>query len=141
MTLESEAAIKEAREAYDALTEEEQALVTNSQTLADAEKTLADLRKEQQEKLEQEAKAVKSMIASLGTVTLKDEAAVLKARDAYERLSPQAKELVDNYGGTDRCGGGGSVFESGAECICIWKAVRKDTVPRNQQPQSQLERI
>lgn len=98
VTLESEAAIKEAREAYDALTEEEQALVTNSQTLADAEKALADLQKEQQEKLEQEAKAVKDMIASLDTVTLKDEAAVLKARDAYERLSPQAKELVDNYG-------------------------------------------
>lgn len=50
VTLQSQAAIQEAREAYDALTAEEQLLVTNYRTLEDAEEALAKLQKEKQEK-------------------------------------------------------------------------------------------
>lgn len=50
VTLQSEAAVRAAREAYDKLTDSEKERVTNYQVLEDAEKALADLQKAEQEK-------------------------------------------------------------------------------------------
>ena len=88
VTLDSEEAIKAARGAYDALTEEQKAQVGNYQTLLDAEAKLADL---------QAADAVEKLIDAIGTVTLNSEEAIKAARDAYDALTDAQKELVGNY--------------------------------------------
>ena len=88
VTLDSEEAIKAARGAYDALTEEQKAQVGNYQTLLDAEAKLADL---------QAADAVEKLIDAMGTVTLDSEEAIKAARDAYDALTEEQKELVGNY--------------------------------------------
>ena len=88
VTLDSEEAIKAARGAYDALTEEQQAQVGNYQTLLDAEAKLADL---------QAADAVEKLIDAIGTVTLDSEEAIKAARGAYDALTEEQKELVGNY--------------------------------------------
>ena len=88
VTLDSEKAIKAARNAYDALTEEQKELVGNYQTLLDAEAKLADL---------QAADAVEKLIDAIGTVTLDSEEAIKAARDAYDALTEEQQELVGNY--------------------------------------------
>ncbi len=88
VTLDSEEAIKAARDAYDALTDAQKALVGNYQTLLDAEAKLADL---------QAADAVEKLIDAIGTVTLDSEEAIKAARDAYDALTDAQKELVGNY--------------------------------------------
>ena len=88
VTLDSEEAIKAARGAYDALTEEQKAQVGNYQTLLDAEAKLADLKA---------VDAVEKLIDAIGTVTLDSEEAIKAARDAYDALTDAQKELVGNY--------------------------------------------
>ena len=88
VTLDSEETIKAARDAYDALTEEQKAQVGNYQTLLDAEAKLADL---------QAADAVEKLIDAIGTVTLDSEEAIKAARGAYDALTDAQKELVGNY--------------------------------------------
>ena len=88
VTLDSEEAIKAARDAYDALTDAQKALVGNYQTLLDAEAKLADL---------QAADAVEKLIDAIGTVTLDSEEAIKAARGAYDALTDAQKELVGNY--------------------------------------------
>ena len=88
VTLDSEETIKAARDAYDALTEEQKAQVGNYQTLLDAEAKLADL---------QAVDAVEKLIDAIGTVTLNSEEAIKAARGAYDALTEEQKELVGNY--------------------------------------------
>ena len=88
VTLDSEETIKAARDAYDALTEEQKAQVGNYQTLLDAEAKLADL---------QAADAVEKLIDAIGTVTLDSEEAIKAARGAYDALTDAQKEQVGNY--------------------------------------------
>ena len=88
VTLDSEEAIKAARDAYDALTDGQKELVGNYQTLLDAEAKLADLKA---------ADAVEKLIDAIGTVTLDSEEAIKAARDAYDALTDAQKELVGNY--------------------------------------------
>ncbi len=95
VTLESEAAIKEARSAYEALSEEAKALVKNLDVLEEAEKKLEKLKNHQQE-IQESAAQVQNLIDSLGEITLASEDAVKEARSAYEALSEEAKALVKN---------------------------------------------
>ena len=88
VTLDSEEAIKAARGAYDALTEEQKAQVGNYQTLLDAEAKLADLKA---------ADAVEKLIDAIGTVTLDSEEAIKAARGAYDALTEEQKAQVGNY--------------------------------------------
>ena len=88
VTLDSEETIKAARDAYDALTEEQKAQVGNYQTLLDAEAKLADLKA---------VDAVEKLIDAIGTVTLDSEEAIKAARDAYDALTDAQKEQVENY--------------------------------------------
>ena len=94
VTLESEAAIKQARAAYDALTAAQQALVTNLTVLTNAESTLAALQKQAAD--EKAAKAVDELIAAIGDVTLEKEAQIAAARDAYNALTSDQKRLVES---------------------------------------------
>ena len=88
VTLDSEETIKAARDAYDALTEEQKAQVGNYQTLLDAEAKLADL---------QAVDAVEKLIDAIGTVTLDSEEAIKAARGAYDALTEEQKAQVGNY--------------------------------------------
>ena len=95
VTLSSEAAISEAREAYDALTEDQQELVENYETLTAAEEKLEQLKKEASDA--ELASAVEEQIAAIGEVTLDSEKAIEAARKAYDALTDDQKELVENY--------------------------------------------
>ena len=88
VTLESEDAIKEARTAYDALTDAQKELVSNKDVLEKAEKDLADLKAADQ---------VSKNITNIGTVTLESEDAIKEARTAYNKLTDKQKTLVTNY--------------------------------------------
>lgn len=98
VTLESEAAILEARAAYDALEEEQKNYVTEEtlKVLTDAESRLTELKEaEAQKKADQEAAAaVTEQINAIGEVTLESEAVIQAARAAYEGLTEAQREYV-----------------------------------------------
>ena len=92
VTLDSKAAIQDARSAYDALTEEQKAAVDNYALLTTAEAELARL---ENEKADQDAAdAVVDKINAIGTVTLDSKTAIDEARAAYDALTEQQKALV-----------------------------------------------
>ena len=91
VTLDDEEAIKEARDAYSALTEEQQKLVTNIQILTDAEDKLAVLKADKAA-----AEAVVEKIEAIGEVTLESEEVIAAAREAYDALTEDQKALVTN---------------------------------------------
>ena len=95
VTLSSEAAILDARSAYDALTAAQKVLVTNYGVLTAAEKAYADL-KAKAEADQAAANAVIVKIDAIGTVTLSSEAAITAARSAYNALTADQKALVTN---------------------------------------------
>lgn len=103
VTLESESVIKEAREAYDALTEERKKLVTNIKDLESAETAYAELKaeadaKEDKEQADKEAaEAVEDEISAIGVVTLQSGDFIKEAREAYDALTKDQKKLVTNY--------------------------------------------
>lgn len=94
VTLESESAIAQAREAYDKLTPAQKALVTNYAVLTNAETTFAALQKQQAD--EAAAKAVEELIDAIGEVTVEKEEQIVAARDAYNALTSDQKRLVSN---------------------------------------------
>ena len=99
ITLEDDVAIRAARTAYEALTEDQKALVNNLETLENAEVEIAQLKeaanKEELDRIA--AQGVDSKIAELPEVlTIEDETLVKAARDAYEALTDDQKTLVTN---------------------------------------------
>lgn len=93
VTKDSKPAIDAAREAYDALSEEQQKLVGNYDKLTDAEKAYDALLKD-----EAAAKKVADLIAAIDEVVTKDsKAGIDAARNAYDALTDAQKELVGNY--------------------------------------------
>ncbi len=91
VTLDSESKIKEARKAYEALTDIQKALVSNLDKLEAAEKALAEL------KDEATADAVEKLIDAIGKVTKDSGEKIKAARDAYDELTEAQKKLVENY--------------------------------------------
>ena len=85
--------IFEAREAYDALTEEQQELVTNYSTLTTAETTYKNLDDNAK------ANAVDALISTIGKVeyTTTCKTKIDAARTAYDALTADQKALVTNY--------------------------------------------
>ena len=96
VTLDSKAAIDEARTAYEALTADQKALVTKLANLEEAEAKYQELKdaadKEETDKAA--AKAVDEKITAIGEVTLGSKAAIDEARTAYEALTADQKALV-----------------------------------------------
>ena len=107
VTLDSESKIKEARSAYNGLTEAQKGYVTKLGTLEAAEKKLEELKKaaaEEEEKEQQIAKdkeaaaAVDKKIEGIGTVTLDSESKIKEARSAYKGLTEAQKGYVTKLG-------------------------------------------
>lgn len=94
VTLNSEAAINDAKAAYNALSDTQKALVTNYSTLTTAEAKLANLKQAAADQAA--ADAVKDTINAIGTVTLDSEAKINAARTAYNSLTPAQKALVSS---------------------------------------------
>ncbi len=98
VSLDDEEAIAAAREAYEALSEEQKKLVKNEDVLKAAEERLAEL----QEKAKEDAAAaapVDEAIAALpdvDKVSLDDEEAILAAKEAYDGLTDDQKAYVAN---------------------------------------------
>ena len=82
--------VKAAKAAYDALTTDQKKLVGNYDKLAGYLKQLAN------EEDKKAAEAVEDLIDAIGTVTEDSEDEIEAARDAYEKLTDEQKELVDN---------------------------------------------
>lgn len=94
----SEAKINDARILYNTLSEAQKALIYAPQ-LEKAEEAFAEIKKLQAEKDSQnavDAAMVKAYIDAIGTVTEKSGPAIKLARDEYDKLSKDAKELVTN---------------------------------------------
>ncbi len=93
-TLDKEAQIKEARKAYEALTEAQKALVSEEAlaALAKAESDLAALKKQAADKAAADAAA--RQINAIGSVTLNKAKQIEGARNAYEALTADQKKLV-----------------------------------------------
>lgn len=101
ITLEDKESVKAARDAYDALNEDQKKLVPEEQVkaLTEAEAKIAELQKAADKKVadEKAAKAVTDEIAVLPAVKnlkLTDASKVKAARDAYNKLSADQKKLV-----------------------------------------------
>lgn len=101
ITLEDKESVKAARDAYDALNEDQKKLVPEEQVkaLTEAETKIAELQKAADKKAadEKAAKAVTDKIASIPAVKnlkLTDASKVKAARDAYNKLSADQKKLV-----------------------------------------------
>ena len=95
VTLESEDVIKEARTAYDALTDAQKKLVSNKDVLEKAETTLKELQDAKAADVKA-AEEVTNKISAIGDVTLESEDAIKEARTAYDALTDTQKELVSN---------------------------------------------
>ena len=95
VTLESEDVIKEARTAYDALTDAQKKLVSNKDVLEKAETTLKELQDAKAADVKA-AEEVTNKISAIGDVTLESEDAIKEARTAYDALTDAQKELVSN---------------------------------------------
>ena len=93
ITLEKEAQVKEAREAYDALTEEFKKQVTNLNILVDAENTIAEIKKENQVIVDKFIEKVNSIDLSSG-FSQESKANVIGAKEDYDSLNEYQKELV-----------------------------------------------
>ncbi|MFQ9950945.1 MAG: PQQ-binding-like beta-propeller repeat protein [Clostridium sp.] len=89
VTYAKSSVIQMTREAYTALTEEQQGRVSNYQVLVDAEKLL--------NQLVEEICSVESKIDAIGVVTLEKETLIQAARSVYEQLPEPSKTGVSNY--------------------------------------------
>ena len=98
ITLDDSELVKTARNAFDRLNKEAKELVINLSVLEKAESTIAELEKEEINQLNQSsANKVIELIKELDRViTLDDSELVKTARNAFDRLNKEAKELVIN---------------------------------------------
>ena len=92
VTLDSAAAIKEAEDAYNALTDAEKADVSNAGTLTAARAAYDKLVKDNAT-----ADKVIAAINEIGEVTLESESKIVAAEALYAELSNDQKTLVTNY--------------------------------------------
>ncbi len=95
ITLNSEQEIREARDAFDKLTQEQRDLVKNLQILTAAETKLAELKATDADK--EKAQKVIDLIAAIGAVTADSEENIRAAWEAYNKLTDLQKALVINY--------------------------------------------
>lgn len=89
ITLADESNIREAREAYDGLTAQEQSQITNLDILAAAEAALM-VQLQNKEKADQ----VTDLIRAIGDVTIGSAEQIAEARAAYEALTEEQRALI-----------------------------------------------
>ena len=91
VNLESEASLEAAEAAYERLNEEEKEKITNYRELVNARQMFERL------KAEKNAGDTDALINAIGSVTLDSENAIIKAEEAYEKLTAAERELVTAY--------------------------------------------
>ncbi|MGI5875077.1 MAG: hypothetical protein ACOX8R_10570, partial [Bacillota bacterium] len=103
VTLDSETAVKTARDIFDKLTDDQKQYVPNEDVLKAAEAKLTELKQaaaEAKAKAEADARAAKAVEDRIKALkdepTLDDERAVRAARAAYDKLTEDQKALVPN---------------------------------------------
>lgn len=99
ITIEDEEEVHQVREAYDQLTKAQQAYVSNINKLVELEEKIKDLHDELEAEHKAAIEKVESAIASLPDetkVTLKDKAAIVKAKDLYNKLTDKQQSDVSN---------------------------------------------
>lgn len=99
VTAESGPAIKDARAAYNSLSNEAKGLVGNVQTLNDAEGAFSSVEAQAQDaQLQSQAQAVIDKINMIGPVTTESGPAIADAEASYNALPDAAKAKVGNAG-------------------------------------------
>ena len=91
ITIDSEKAVKAARDAYEVLTDDQKEYVENLEILEEAEAKIQTIREDMAA-----AKAVDDAIAALGEITIEDEEAIKAAREAYDALTEEQLDYVKN---------------------------------------------
>lgn len=99
--LEDAEEVRDAREAYDALTRAQRELVPNIQKLISAEEKIKELKEKQVQTEEDRRRAARveeiiDDLPKIEDIRLRHKEAVENAREAYENLSSKQKELVKN---------------------------------------------
>jgi hypothetical protein len=94
-SLEEEAAVIAAREAYNALDHEQKGYVTKLAKLEEAEAKIKELKQIAAD--QKAAEEVAALIESLQVTSLDDEAAVQAARNAYDALTEAQKGYIPNF--------------------------------------------
>lgn len=95
VTLDSESAIVAAEEAYENLPDEEKAMIADSASkLAESREAYEDVVLEQIKAHAEEASAA---IDAIGEVTVDSKDSIVGARELYDALTSEEKELVTNY--------------------------------------------
>lgn len=96
VTAESGEEIKNARDAYDVLTDVQKTIVSNISVLTKAETDYNAILTEKENK--EKADNVITLINAIGTVTAESQDKISTARSAYNALNDGQKALVTNYG-------------------------------------------
>jgi len=91
ITIDSEKAVKAARDAYEVLTDDQKEYVENLEILEEAEAKIQTIKEDMAA-----AKAVDDAIAALGEITIEDERAIESAREAYDALTEEQLAYVKN---------------------------------------------
>ena len=95
VTLDSDAVIKEAEQAFDALNDTDAKNVKNAESLTQARNRYNELvKKKETEELKALAKDVDNSISAIGNVTVDSKEAIVDARKKYNTLSEEAKTYV-----------------------------------------------
>ena len=88
VTLDSDAVIKEAEQAFDALNDTDAKNVKNAESLTQARNRYNELvKKKETEELKALAKDVDNSISAIGNVTVDSKEAIVDARKKYNKLS------------------------------------------------------
>lgn len=96
VTISSEQAINDAKNAYDDLNEGQREKVDNHDTLVAAESKLAELKEVKAKEDQSKADEVTAAINAIGDITLDKKDQVVQARNSYDVLSSDQKSLVTN---------------------------------------------
>lgn len=97
VTLDDQAQVAEAKQAYDQLSDEAKSLVKNLSKLQALEEKLEQLTEDaRQQVLAKEVEAQINALPTVEALTIDDKAQVLVAREAYQLLSLEAQQYVGN---------------------------------------------
>ena len=96
VTISSEQAIDDVKNAYDNLNEGQREMVNNHDTLVAAESKLAELKEAKAKEDQSKAGEITAAINAIGDISLDKKDQVAQVRDSYDVLSSDQKSLVTN---------------------------------------------
>lgn len=132
MTLDSDAVIKEAEEAFEALSDSDAKNVKNAESLKQARNRYDELVKEKEtEELKKLADDVDDAITAIGNVTLNSKETIFEARKKYNKLSDEAKAYVEKAKDLEEAEHALKVLhaEEAEQAIALIGEVTLDSVP------------